>query len=253
MSSLRGRSPSASRKRKSLGSRLRPFSALIVVAVIGVALGGYYGAKWPGFRPRHIVVTGATVVSRAEVLQRAAIDPNRNVWLQNAGAAAARVASIPYVSTVQIRRRLPAQITIAIQERKPFAIVTDGSMRVLVDDQLQILGVDPLQTDLPLLRGEIENSTVGKRLNTAALAQLARDCKALLRASVPVAYLNLDRLGNLNARLTSGVLVEFGDDSNVAEKARLVNPVLSQVPQSGRKVRALDLRSVKTPVVVFAH
>ena len=253
MTAVRHRSAQATRTRKSVAARVRPFSIPIVLVVIGLAVAAYYGAQWPGFHPRHIVVRGTMVVSKDEVLQRAALAPDRNIWLQNTGAAAARIASLPYVNAVQIRRRLPAEVTILIQERKPFAIVEDDGARVLVDDHLHVLDVNPLQTNLPLLHGKIANASVGMQLTSPQLMQLARDCKALLHASVPVAYLNLDRLGNLNARLSSGVLVEFGDDADIAQKARIVNPVLSQVPQIGRKVRALDLRAAKTPVVVFAH
>ena len=243
----------ARRTRKGAVARIRPFSILIVLLVAGAAIGAYYAAQWPGFHPRHIAVVGASVVPKAEVLQRAALDRSRNIWLQNTGAAAQRVAQIPYVRSVKIRRRLPADVTIAIQERKPFAIVSDGSARVLVDDQLHVLDSNPGATNLPLMHSQIGDASVGKKLASQQLAQLARDCQTLVHASVQVAYLNLDRLGNLNARLTSGVLVEFGDDADIASKARLVNPVLAQVPQGGRKIRALDLRAAKTPVLVFTH
>ncbi len=241
------------RTRKNIVARMRPFSILIVLTLVALAVAAYYGAQWPGFHARHIAVTGTNVVSKQEVLERAALDPQRNIWLQNTGAAAARIGAIPYVHTVQIRRRLPADVTIVVQERKPFAIVTDGTSRVLVDGDLHVLELGPVRTDLPLLQATVADAAVGKKFTSAPLAQLARDCKALLHASVPVAFLHLDRLGNLNARLWSGVLVEFGDDSDIVLKARLVNPVLAQVPQNGRKVRALDLRAAKTPVVVFVR
>ena len=241
------------RTRKSVGARLRPFSILIVLVIVGLGIGAYYAAQWPGFHPRHVVVRGMNVVSKDEVLQRAALDPQRNIWLQNTGAAAARIASLPYVNTVQIRRRLPADVIISVQERKPFAIVTDGAARVLIDDQAHVLQLDPPQTDLPLLHAKFANASVGKQLTSSQVLQLTRDCKALLHASVPVTYLNLDGVGNLNAKLSSGVIVEFGDDGDIAHKARIINPVLAQVPQNGRKVRALDLRAPKTPVVVFVH
>ena len=245
----------ASRTRKSVAARARPFWIVVFLLVIALGVAAYYGAQWPGFEPRHIAVRGTAVVSKGEVLRRAALDPNRNIWLQNTAAAAARVAAIPYVSTVRIRRRLPAEVTILVQERKPFAIITDGTARVLVDDQLHILGASTSSAspNLPLLHATIPSASVGQALRTPQLLQLARDCKALLHASVPVVYLNLDRLGNLNARLSSGVLVQFGDDTDIAHKARIVNPVLSQVPQNGRRVRALDLRAAKTPVVVFVR
>jgi cell division septal protein FtsQ len=230
---------------------VRPFWILIIILLAAVSFGAYYAAGWPGFHPRRIAVSGLSAVSKAEVLQRAAINPGRNVWLQDTGAAAYRIAAIPYVKTVQIRRRLPADVTIVVTERKPFAIVADGALRMLVDDDLRVLDQYSDRTDMPELRWEGPGAEVGRALRARRLVQMAADCRALLRAGVPVATLSIDNLGNLNARLASGVWLEFGDDGDIAHKARLVNPILSQVPKNGRRVRALDLRAPKTPVLVF--
>jgi len=215
------------------------------------AAGAYYAAGWPGFHPRRIAVTGVSAVNRAEILQRAAIDRDHNVWLQNMGAAAVRIGRIPYVGAVRIRRSLPADVTIVVTERKPFAVVTDGLGRVLVDEGLRVLDPQTQRADLPELRWKIGSVAVGQFLHAVPLVQMAADCKRLLGASVPVARLSLDRLGDLNVWLRSGVLVEFGDDADIARKARLVNPILSQAPQTSRRVRALDLRAANTPVLVF--
>ena len=244
---------SPSRARKGAAARVRPFWVVIALALLAAAAGAFYGAQWPGFHPRRITIVGAAVVSRTEVLRRADIDQRRNIWLQDTSAAAARIASMPYVKTVEIRRRLPADVAIFIQERKPFAIITDGDAELLVDDALRVLDGAGVQSDLPRLRSSVPRASAGETLHSARLTQLVRDCKALIAAGVPISYLNLDHLGNLNARLFSGVLIEFGDDSDILQKARLVNPVLSQVPLAGRKIRALDLRAPRTPVVVFVH
>lgn len=242
---------SSRRSRKSATARVRRFWIVIAIALVAAATGGYYLAAWPGFYPRRIAVTGMSVIAKAEILQRAEIDPHRNLWLQNMGAAAARIGEIPYVKAVSIHRRLPADATIVVIERKPFAIVSDGSAGALVDDQLRVLDSQTDRTDLPQLRWAIGAVPAGRFLHAPALVQLAADCRHLLKAGVPVARLSFDKAGSLNAWLASHILVEFGDDADIAQKARLVNPILSQAPQTGRRIRALDLRAPKTPVLVF--
>lgn len=230
---------------------MRRFWIVIVIVLVAAAAGGYYLAGWPGFYPRRVAVIGASVVAKAEILQRAAIDPHRNLWLQNMGAAAARIGEIPYVKAVSIHRRPPADATIAVIERKPFAIVSAGSGGALIDDQLRVLDSQTDRTDVPQLRWALGSVRAGQFLHAPVLVQLAADCRHLLKAGVPVALLSFDEAGNLNARLASHILVEFGDDADLEQKARLVNPILSQAPQTGRRIRALDLRAPRTPVLDF--
>ena len=230
---------------------MRPFWILIVLAVIAAGAGGYFAASWPGFRVKKIVVAGQRVVPKTDIMRYAAIRGSDNVWLQNMNAAATRIKAIPYIDDVKIRRALPAVVSIVVTERKPFAVVRDRERNVLVDERLRVLSVDAVRNDLPLFVSAMPPVAPGEFLTDERLKALARDYETLERAHVPARLLSFTKLQELVAVMPSGIVLKLGDDSNLEQKAALVDPILSQTQAQGRRIRALDLRAPKTPVVVF--
>lgn len=239
------------RTKKSAAARVRPFWILIVIVLVAAAAGGYYAAGWQGFRLKRVVVEGAVVVPRAEIISRAAIDGRRNLWLQPMSAAADRIKAIPYVDDVRIRRSLPATVSIFVSERKPFALVGSGGERLIIDRRLRVLQFADRDPALPVLAVRMPPVKPGQVVGDERLRTLARDVETLERAHLAARDLSYDRLGDLLVRLYDGVLVKFGDDSTLQAKASLVEPILSQTQREGKRVRAIDLRAPRTPVVVF--
>ena len=87
----------------------------------------------------------------------------------------------------------------------------------------------------------------GQNAQTLALALDAAQIAHLDPASF-----NFDKYGDVEMTLHGGVRVYFGDPSTVAQKVTLVQPILAKVGRGKRKVAALDLRAMTTPVVVYA-
>lgn len=243
----------ARRSKKSATARMRPFWILILFLLAAAAAGGYYAANWPGFYVKHVTVAGNLRVSRSEILKRAAIAPAQNLWLQSMSKAAARVKAIPYVQDVRVHRSLPADLAITVSERKPFALVRDGAQSFLIDREVRVLEPGPGEVpDLPVFVQRIKQAPLpGRFLRDQGLAALVKDYDALLAAHVVARELVFDRLGDLSAVLSNGIIAKLGDDSDLAAKAQLVDPILSQTQRVGRRVRAVDLRAPKTPVVVY--
>ncbi|GAC1501087.1 MAG: hypothetical protein NVS1B14_05340 [Vulcanimicrobiaceae bacterium] len=214
-------------------------------------MGVYYAASWPGFKPQRVIVRGNAVVPTAHILALARIDRQRNLWLQNMRAAADRIKAIPFVGDVRILRGLPATATIEVSERKPYAVVDANNMQLVVDDQLRVLAVAQRRPELPLLVVPVPPRPAGTFLHDARLRAMLRDYQTLRAADVLPSLLYFDRLGDLNAVLRTGVVLRLGSDEDLAQKAGLIAPILSQTQEHGRRLRALDLRAPKTPIVQF--
>jgi cell division protein FtsQ len=242
----------AKRRKKSAAAQLRPFWILFLLLAIAAGIGAYYGATWPGFYPQRISVAGTRVVSKSDVLARAAIAPHANLWLQNMHAAAARIAAIPYVKTAQIHRSLPASVRIVITERVPFAVLQYGAQRVLVDRDLRVLGAADASQTVPVLTAKgIVPSADGTFVKDPEVQHLRDDALALSQAHVAVRSLHYDRFGDLVATTTGGIALLLGDDDDLQKKTPLIDPIVSQVVAAGKKLAAVDLRAPKTPVVVY--
>lgn len=244
-------SPRPRRRKKSAAARLRPFWILLVIAIGAAAAGGYYAATWPGFYPKSVSVRGNRIVPASEILARAAIAPQQNLWLQNMHAAAARIEAIPYVKRAAIHRSLPAAVRIDITERMPFAVLQASDRRVLIDGDLRVLKTQTLATALPVIIVKTPAPKDGTFLKSADVARLAQDGRTLAQAHVAVRTLRYDRFGDLVATTTGDVSLLLGDDTDLSKKTNLIDPIISQVSATGKKIAAVDLRASGTPVVVY--
>ncbi len=240
------------RRKTAAISRMRPFWLLIAVLGVAAAAAGYWAATWPGFYPGTVGVSGNHVVPAELILERAAIAPRQNVWLQNMHAAAQRVAQIPYVGEARIHRLLPDRVRIDVTERSPYALVQFTEGTVVVDHDLRVLQTGEIDRSLPLLDvGDDALPVPGVFIKDPKAAEL-RDDEDVLRAQhVATEQFRYDRFGDLVVTMRGGVRLLLGDDADLAQKASLVGPILSQVAAQGRKISAVDLRAPGTPVVVY--
>lgn len=231
---------------------MRPFWILFVLLAIGVGVGLYYAATWPGFYPKHVSVGGNRTVPASEILSRASIAAQENIWLQNMRAAAKRIEAIPYVKSASIHRTLPAAVHISIEERRPFALVQFGADRVLVDHDLRVLKNGDAALTLPVIAGkDAPAPQAGTFIRDADVQRLRDDDDALAQAHVPVRSLRYDKFGGLVAVTEGGIQLLLGDDTDLSKKTGLIDPIISQVSATGKKLAAVDLRAPKTPVVVY--
>ena len=90
----------------------------------------------------------------------------------------------------------------------------------------------------------------GGSIGDPDVARLLADAKTLADAGVAVGQLGRDRWGGLQAVDVTGVVLRFGDDTDLAKKAALVGPVRAGVGTQ-RPVKAIDLRAPSTPTVEF--
>lgn len=242
------------RTKKSAAARVRPFWILLVFAFVAAGAGGYYAAMWPGFHLKSLRLSGNRVVSERRILDAAQIDGRSNIWLQNMHAAAARIERIPSIEEAHISRSLPATVSIVVYERQPYARVREGKQLIVVDRTLRVLeptrgrGAELASLQAPGPPPVSEEP--GRFIHSEALRELAKDLGILNAAGLHVRQLRLDRLSDLSAVLAEGTIVLLGDDSDLAQKAALVEPIRAQAGQ-GKVVRRIDVRAPKTPVVSF--
>ncbi len=244
------------RRRASPARRLRPFWFLIAVLAVFAAIGGYLFASWPALYPHTVEVEGNRTVSKGAIIAYAHINLAQNMWLQNTRAMAAGIESIPYIDGAFVRRRPPDTLVIAVTERTPYAFVDDRGERVTVDHALRVLqeGVPAEFADsLPAFTVVLPQLPApGAFIDDPDLQALVADADAIAAAHLDARSLGYDRFGDVTVQLRNGVAVLLGDRSGSEQKIALIRPILEKVDRGKRKVTAIDLRALTTPVVVYA-
>jgi cell division protein FtsQ len=127
------------------------------IAAALVALGlflHHYVTSSQHFEVRDIKLEGAERVGRDEILSAGRIAAGANVFEIDPAQAAARIRALPWIRSATVRRRLPGEVTVKVEERTAGAIIELEGL-YLVDAEGVIfkrLGEnDP--DDLPILTG----------------------------------------------------------------------------------------------------
>jgi cell division protein FtsQ len=130
------------------------------------------------FRVRQVEITGATYLEPTYILQRAALEPDRNVFDPLTGLRD-RVLAIPGIARAEVIRKLPGTIRIRVTERPAVAFATGDSGLVALDANAVPLPYDPSRTgfDVPVV--ERPDSDVTRVLD-------------LVRRSHPTLYDDID-------------------------------------------------------------
>jgi cell division septal protein FtsQ len=123
------------------------------VAVL-LLIGGVVVSRSSLLHARSVEVSGASTLSRARVIDLAEVDRLTNVVWLDEGAAERRLESDPWVASADVRVSLPLNIHIAVTERVPVAVASDGLQSLLVASDGTVLGLAPRSVssrDLPVI------------------------------------------------------------------------------------------------------
>jgi cell division septal protein FtsQ len=232
---------------------MRRFWVLGTLLGCALAAAGWTLATLPIFRLHELVVTGNTRVTRDEIVARADVDPRENVWLLQPREIERQIEAIPYIRSAHVHRRPPGRIWIDVSERRPEACVRDAAGHEFqVDDDLRVLEeVCTPEVGLTFdLRGILEGAGPGTFVHDPELVALAADARSLAQGDRYREFSH-DGYGQLQATMQDGIEIRFGDDDDLAQKQRLIAPILAELGPRTASVRAVDLRAPSTPVVQF--
>ncbi len=203
---------------------------LIRVGLLATTLAVVGAIVWligfsPAFAVRTVVVTGTSVLTRAQVEQAAAVPMGLPLIRVDVEAIEARVRELPPVANVSVSRGLPGTVTVAVTERTPVYAMSAGSMFSLVDGS----GVVFAQTDeVPdgLIGATLSPNTDRLRLDVAtvvkALPGSIREQAVLVTASTS---------DNITIELAGGARLIWGSAEESPLKAQVAD-ALVKIPAS---------------------
>lgn len=241
----------AARRRPAAGRRSRAGRALgvvgVLVALAGPAAGVYWALTSPRFAVGSVEVRGASRVSAARILAAAAIAPGTNVWRIDPTAVAMRVQALAGIRRAELTRELPNRVTILVEERRPFTLVSGGRLHWL-DEEGWLLGEEThaVAPPVPVVTGLSEDEVATMRTQPSAKARAAIVLiRALLRSGSPLAAeiseIDMSRREGPVLYTVDGIEVRLGTEDWEERLARLEG-VLAQVATHEGGVSTIDLR-----------
>ncbi len=119
--------------------------ALITVLVLIVAAAGIL--MFPAFDITEVYCEGNVNISSEEIIAAAKLSTGKNTFLENVSGAERRVAKLPLIEEVSIKRVFPDKLCISITERTPAFYAVMGDRAVALDiNGIAVKEIDEGQT-----------------------------------------------------------------------------------------------------------
>ncbi|HET9552639.1 MAG TPA: FtsQ-type POTRA domain-containing protein [Anaeromyxobacteraceae bacterium] len=234
--------------------------ALVLPSAVALALlGGAAFATWKVgvkgdlLRIRELRFSGLSQVTAAELTGLSPVRPGDHLLLSDLDGMARALRRNPWVASVEIRRRLPPALEVAVTERRAAALVDLGGL-YLVDPGGQVFkrAAPGDGLDLPVVTGLTREEHAERRdevtaILQAALALLDRWREAGLDRRVPVSEIHVGAdLGVTVYAGEEGTEIRLGQGDLPAKLDRL-GRVLSALEADGRRAEVLHLDNRRHP------
>jgi len=245
-------------------------SVLLVALGVGAWLGGKEGLRrflWenPDYYLTEVRVPTEGALTREQILTTSGIVLGRNIFSIDLAHAREALERLPQIERVEVRRKLPNRIDIAMTERQPIAWVTDrpgedpttSERAFLIDARGVVMRSKRLLPEylhLPVIAGVVlENLASGQRVRTFEM-QAALDLVRLTADNMRFQPRILDigkrycvvATDQNRRRITFGLT---GIDEQLAKLMRC----LDFIEPTGREIQTVNLLVQRNTPVVFAE
>ena len=210
------------RRRRSPLAKLFTFCLISFVLFMGVSV---------FFRVSVIDVEGDTRYSREEIIQASGVDYGARLFLLNSAAAESGIRSnLSHVETVEVNRRFPGRLEIAVQDATPLAAVRTENGYLILDREARVLARGEAQPAANLIKiwGVVPILPVEGEV--LSLGDEEREKVQYLRALLSAIYqervayrvesIDLSRVNDLRLNYDGRFEVHFGPNRLVDEKVR---------------------------------
>lgn len=235
------------RRRKRFFLRL-----ILLIAIISISVS--YSFKSGIFNIDTINVNGNNKLSKESLINISGIIKGENIFKIRTSDGEKEIKQLPYIKSVEIKRKIPRTININIVERIEIIQMKAISTYMLIDNEGFILEfIDTKNDNLPTLIGfDINNVLPGDNIfsndNGKYLDELLSvDNHIILGKISEIIYESND---NINIILNNGISVAFGPLDNVKYKLRLLNEILIDIEKKQLVVKMIIMNKGENPILV---
>jgi cell division septal protein FtsQ len=229
------------------------FFSLVGLAFVLAAAVSF--ATSPEYIVASVTVQGSKVLSVEQANEIAAVQ-GLNIFQIDPAEVQARLAEkAALLKGVAVETKLPNQVIIHVQERRPAVVwvLGDGTPLLASDDHVVVGQASTLEGFVTIFdRGPMTDSLkVGAPMpvNKADATDTAQQIYLTLPAATSLQLRQLEWApdNGITAITAVGQRIEFGTGENLGEKIKIVQSVAQQFARENRQWSVLDVRSVERP------
>ena len=217
----------------------------LIAGILLVTLGWITYAIFdsPNFYVYGAEVEGNAMVTPDEVYAASGLEGMSVFWV-NPDDVAAQVEALPHVKSAQVKVRLPARVTITVEERTPELVWQTGDARWWIDAEGAVV---PPRADLSgaltIIDTDAQPISPGQRLDPSILAA-AHSLHRLL-PELPVMYYS--HTTGISFTTREGWLVYLGEGQNMDAKLTILVALRKDLLALGISPEFIDVRFVERP------
>ncbi len=136
----------------------------------------------PLFNIKKITIEGNEKITSDEIISLSQINIEENTYKLNMKKVKERILENPYIKSVEIKRKLPSDILISVEERKTTFMIEYGSSYVYINNQGYILEVSSEKLEVPIIQGaetNVEDFVPGNRMCREDLEKMSTVIKIM--------------------------------------------------------------------------
>ena len=143
----------ADTQKKRKKKRRKKNYVLRVLVFLALGTGVFYWLTSPFFDVQQIIVENNRHYTREQIIRMAGATVGQNIFTVETALMRDTLLKDPYIRTVRVRRVLPADIVITVEERTETAKVPYADSFIIIDNDGLILRVTTARLRLPILIG----------------------------------------------------------------------------------------------------
>ena len=227
---------------------------LILFAII-VLLLYLFIFKTNFFSIQTIKVLGNVQMSYDQIVNASLFNKGENIFKINIEDGENSILRLPYVKNCNIKRKLPNNIIIEIEERQEVANFSHGDHFAYIDEEGYILTIEEKKEGfLPQLTLEgNRHLKIGDNLfqlvNIENLDEFMIYSNELNLINI-MKYINLTDNDNIMIQLNNNIKVAFGPFNNVKYKLRFLKSILEDIDSKNIKVSQIFFNKGENPIIV---
>ncbi|MDD4588073.1 MAG: FtsQ-type POTRA domain-containing protein [Heliobacteriaceae bacterium] len=203
-----------------------------------------------------MMVKGTSLIDQDELIRLSGIRFGENIWKLNVDRVQQQLTFHPQVEAVTVKREWPSGIWLEIRERKPVAVLAQGSDFILVDQRgIFLQKVTSLHgIPLPMITGLPVPVTVGpgQTLEIDGLPVALRLCQEMSSSLIlQIGEIHVANKERLVLYTGEGLEIRFGSPVDIVAKGEILTEILGEISRRGgaKTVQYVDVSSLNVPVI----
>ena len=198
------------------------------------------------FYSKNINISGNKNISNEEIIDFLNIKKDKNIFMYSISSMEEKLLNNNYIKDVKIERKIPDTINIKLQERDIFAILSNGKVNYLVDEEGEIIEkIDEIKKDsynILVIQADydiIEDKLVYENLENDKNIPYLIKCIKNENLAKQIKTIKLDT--NQINMITKDDLEIILTNNNIGYNLSMISAVLVDIQSDNKKGGYLDL------------